>query len=119
MPARRMAGPCDVGMLYWTTNSNIPSCGADYRFAKSSMVCQQALTQLQGAGSYTDTFAQYRTGKGKDSGKWKWDNLDLDDPDHDVECKADFGKHGGGTDPATNPYPRSGSHMFHEQPVHE
>ncbi len=99
-------GPCDLDMFYWTTSSSIPSCDDEYRFEKSSMVCKQALTQLEGAGSYTDTFAQYR----RTDSKWKWNTLDRDDEDHDVECKSDFGVHGGGSNPATNPYPRSGSH---------
>jgi len=104
-PEETYGGPCELDMYYWTTNSGIPKCSDRYRFRKSSMVCNQGLTQLSASGSYTDTMAMYR----KNNGKWKWQTLHRDEEDRAVECKSDSGKHGYGGDPEDEPYARSGS----------
>ncbi|MDJ0939074.1 MAG: PilC/PilY family type IV pilus protein [Woeseiaceae bacterium] len=97
-------GPCDSDMLYWTTNSGIPKCGAEYKFRKSSFVCAQGWSQL-GSGSYTDTMAMYR----KRKGNWKWRTISRSQVDKAVECRADSGVHGYGGDPEDEPYARSGN----------
>lgn len=96
-------GPCDTGKYYWSTNSNIPSCGTQYRIRKSSFVCDSGIAQARAAGSYTDTMAMYR----KRSGKWRWQQLHRKRTEELVECKADSGIHGAGSDPGALPYARS------------
>ena len=97
-------GPCDLSQYYWSTNSSIPSCGSSYRFNKSVFYCQQGVDQLEGAGSYTDTMAMYRSS----SGKWKWRTLNRWETNRAVECRADSGVHGYGANPGDEPYARSG-----------
>ena len=99
-------GPCDLSRYYWTTNSSIPNCGSSYRFYKSVFYCQQGIDQMQNAGSYTDTMAQYRSS----SGRWKWRTLNRWESNRAVECKADSEVHGHPTDnPTGKPYARRGN----------
>lgn len=98
-------GPCDRDMLYWTTNSGIPKCGDQYRFKKSSFVCNQGWTQVSAAGSYTDTMAMYR----KNKGKWRWRTIDRKEEERAVECRADAGIHGYGASATTEPYAQGGA----------
>jgi type IV pilus assembly protein PilY1 len=98
-------GPCDLSRYYWSTNSSIPSCGSSYRFNKSVFYCQQGIDQLENAGSYTDTMAMYRSY----SGKWKWRTMNRWETNRAVECRADSGVHGYGSDPDDEPYARSGN----------
>ncbi|HNP37141.1 MAG TPA: PilC/PilY family type IV pilus protein [Woeseiaceae bacterium] len=99
------SGPCNLNRYYWTTNKGIPSCGSNYQFDKTAFVCNQGKTQISAAGSYTDTMAMYR----KSSNKWKWNTLHKNHTSDAVECKSDSGIHGAGSNPADEPYARSGS----------
>ncbi len=89
------SGACDNGYYYWSKNSNLPSCTGSKlrRFEKSYFVCDQGVTQISDAGSYTDTMAQYR----KRRGKWKWQTISRSKTQSYVECAADSGVHGDGT----------------------
>ena len=106
-PNQVYTGPCNLDYFYWTTNSGIPNCGSSYRFRRSAFVCEQGLTQIAGAGSYTDTMSMYR----KSSGKWKWRTINRYLTDNAVECRADEGVHGYGSNPHVEPYPRAGSNV--------
>ena len=88
-------GSCDDNYYYWTTNSSIPSCTGNNirRFLKDRFACAQGVTQIDDAGSYTDTMAMYR----KRRGSWKWRTLSRSETDKYVECAADSGVHGGGS----------------------
>lgn len=86
-------GSCSRNRLYWTTSGGTPSCGSDKNIAKSSFVCAQGLAQAAAAGSYTDTMAQYR----RRNGKFKWRTIRSGDSSSPVECRADSGQHGNGT----------------------
>jgi len=103
-PKQSYSGPCDSNMFYWTTNSGVPQCGDRYRFEKSAFVCQQGLTQMS-SGSYTDTMAMYR----KRKGSWRWRTINRNTTNRAVECKADSGVHGYGSNATDEPYARSGS----------
>ncbi|MDH3408108.1 MAG: PilC/PilY family type IV pilus protein [Gammaproteobacteria bacterium] len=100
-------GPCDLSRYYWTTNSSIPSCGGEYQFNKSVFYCQQGINQLDSAGSYTDTMAMYRYRRGS----WKWQRLSRSETNRAVECKADSGEHGYGSNPKDEPYAQAGSNI--------
>lgn len=106
---------CDDDYLYWTTGNSIPNCQSQYRIKKTSFVCAQGLTQLDDAGSYTDTMAQYREGtyrrRGRtySDGKYKWRELGRSNSSSAVECKADSGNHGYGSDPDEEPYAQAGT----------
>lgn len=99
---------CNDDYLYWTTGSSIPNCGSEYRIRKEAFVCAQGWTQMSNAGSYTDTMAMYRP---NNKGKWKWRQLNKSQNDKAVECKADSGKHGAGSNPTTLPYAQAGTNI--------
>lgn len=101
--ALNYSGPCDSDKYYWATNSNIPSCGDQYKIRKSSFVCESGIEQARMAGSYTDTMAMYRSRRGT----WRWQQLSRRRTQELVECKADSGIHGTGSDPGNLPYANS------------
>lgn len=98
-------GPCDQNLYYWSTNSSVPNCGGEREVKKSFFVCDQGITQIKAAGSYTDTMGMYR----KKKGKWKWRTLDKKKDDEYVECKQDSSVHGYGATPGNEPYAQSGN----------
>ena len=102
------SGDCDSDKYYWTTGSSIPTCGGQYKISKSAFLCNQGLIQIADAGSYTDTMAMYRPNK---NGNWKWRTPSKSKVDKAVECEADSGKHGYGSDPEDEPYARIGSNV--------
>ena len=102
------SGPCQSNMLYWTTNSSLPTCGSQYRIYKTSFVCQQGWDQINDSGSYTDTMSMYRP---NNKGKWKWRTLHRNTNNRAVECSEDSGVHGSGSNPAQEPYARAGTNV--------
>lgn len=98
-------GGCNDSYYYWTTGTKIPNCGSSYRIKKAAFYCQQGITQLSAAGSYTDTMSMYRPSKGK----WKWRQLDRNSDSYAVECKEDSGVHGASSAPVPNTYARVGT----------
>ncbi len=98
-------GPCDTDKYYWSTNSNIPSCGTYYKINKTAFVCESGTAQARAAGSFTDTMAMYRSRYGN----WRWQQLSRSRTQELVECKADSGIHGSGPKPGDAPYARSSS----------
>ncbi len=104
-PNQVYTGSCNLDYYYWTTNSGIPNCGGQYRFRKSAFVCEQGVVQARDSGSYTDTMSMYR----KSGNKWKWRTINRNLTNNAVECRADEGVHGYGSDPEDEPYPRAGS----------
>ena len=106
-PNINYSGSCDDDYYYWTTNSSIPKCSGNNvrRFRKDRFACEQGITQIADAGSYTDTMAQYRRRKGT----WKWRTLSRHQTDKYVECAADSGVHGGGN--PSELYARIGSNV--------
>ena len=101
-------GGCNDNYYYWTTSSNIPNCGSDYRIEKTSFLCDQGVTQINASGSFTDTMAQYRP---NNKGKWKWRKLNKNRDTNGVECKEDSGEHGYGSNPTAEPYAQSGTNV--------
>ena len=99
-------GGCDDDYYYWTTGSSIPNCGSEYRIKKTAFLCEQGRTQILNAGSYVDTMAQYRLNK---KGKRKWRPIGRTNSTNGVECKADSGEHGYGSNPADEPYAQAGT----------
>jgi len=97
-------GPCDTDKYYWATNSNIPTCGDQYKILKTAFVCDSGIDQARAAGSYTDTMAMYRSRRGK----WGWRQLSRSRTTELVECKADSGIHGTGSSAGDQPYARAG-----------
>ena len=69
VPGQSYSGAgCDDNYIYWTTGTSIPDCDSDYRVKKAAFYCEQGMTQMAAAGSYTDTMAMYRP---NNKGKWK------------------------------------------------
>jgi len=99
---------CDDNYFYWTTKTSIPNCKSEYRIKKSYFQCDQGWTQLNAAGSYTDTMSMYRPNS---KGKWKWRQLSKSRNSNDVECKSDSGDHGKGSDPGDKPYAQAGTNI--------
>jgi len=102
------SGSCESDKYYWTTGSTIPTCGDQYKIDKTALLCQQGLTQMADAGSYTDTMAMYRQNW---KGVWKWRTPSKSQTDKAVECEADSGIHGYGATAETEPYARIGSNV--------
>ncbi len=98
-------GNCNDDYLYWTTGTSIPTCTSEYRIKKGAFLCQQGWSQINTAGSYTDTMAMFRPNK---KGTWKWRQLNKKRDENGVECKADSGVHGFGNDPSDEPYALAG-----------
>ncbi len=107
-PNKIYDGNCESDKYYWTTGSTIPTCGSQYKIEKTAFVCQQGLTQMADAGSYTDTMAMYRPNW---KGVWKWRTPSKSQQDKAVECEADSGVHGYGNNAQNEPYARIGSNV--------
>ena len=103
-PNQTYTGDCESDKYYWTTGSDIPTCGNQYKIYKTMFYCQQGLTQMADAGSYTDTMAMYRSKKGK----YQWRTPSKSKVDKPIECEADSGVHGYGANAATEPFARIG-----------
>ncbi len=90
------ADGCDANSLYWTDVDVIPDCSDDGNtqlIAKSSFACRAARGQLIGIGSYTGTMVQHRAA-GEVS---RWQELEPGNSSDLVECQADSGVHGDGS----------------------
>ncbi len=107
-PGTTYSGSCDSDKYYWTTGSEPPSCSSDFKFYKTSFVCEQGVIQVAASGSYTDTMAQYRPNK---KNKWKWRQPKAGDLLRWVECEEDSGDHGFWTNPTGEPYARAGTNV--------
>jgi len=107
-PLTTYPGSCDSSMYYWTTGSEPPNCSSNYKFSKTSLVCQQGWVQLAASGSYTDTMAMYRP---NNKGKWKWRQPKNGLTNYAVECEEDSGIHGYGVTALTEPYARAGTNV--------
>ena len=109
-PSKVYSGPCNLSRYYWNTSSTIPSCKneyqSEYQFDKSAFVCEQGVVQARASGSYTDTMSMYRE---NNKGRWKWRTMSRTRSNRAVECKADSGKHGYGSNPSVEPYAQAGT----------
>lgn len=92
------AGDCDTDSLYWTDVDVTPDCsaGGNTQFVEqASFVCISAMGQLDGIGSYSDTFVQYRPTIVPAISRWQ--DLEPGNNTGLLECQADAGVHGDGT----------------------
>ncbi len=101
-------GNCNDDYYYWTTGTSVPECKSDRRIRKPYFACQQGLTQMAAAGSYTDTMSMYRP---NNKGKWKWRTLHRNRDSNVVECKSDSGVHGSGSTASSQPFARAGTNV--------
>jgi type IV pilus assembly protein PilY1 len=91
-------GECDRANIYWTDVDVIPDCSdeANTQFvAKTAFVCAAASGQLTGIGSYTGTMVQHRETGAPDVSRWL--ELQPGNASDKVECQADSGIHGDGS----------------------
>ncbi len=98
-------GTCESDKYYWTTSNDIPTCGSQYKIFKEWFFCQQGITQIADAGSFTDTMAMYRSRKGK----LAWRTPSKTKTSNPIECKEDSGEHGYGANATAEPYALIGS----------
>ena len=98
-------GACDPTRIYWTDIDVQPVCDAgNLNYVEgTAFVCDFASNQIAGIGSYTDTMIQYRDGgtAGGDATLADvntWQTLASGYHTQPVECQADRGSHGDGTD---------------------
>ena len=92
------AGDCDSSKFYWTDIDVIPDCATTQNIIdRDRYVCAFSRNQIAGIGSYTDTMIQYRD-DGVDGSSSLWQTLAPGFASSYVECQADDGKHGDGTD---------------------
>jgi type IV pilus assembly protein PilY1 len=91
-------GDCVADNVYWTDVDVTPDCSDENNtqfVAKSAFVCDAANGQLMGIGSYSDTMVQHReTGV---ANVFRWQELQPGRNTDRVECQADSGLHGDGT----------------------
>ena len=101
-PTTTYSGSCVNTRYYYSTNGNPPTCSTNYYIETSSFYCNDAATALgtSGTGYYVGRFARYRNGRSSDY----WTSLYSRDHTSEVECEADYGEHGNGTD-TVNLYP--------------
>ena len=105
-PATTYAGTCDPTRYYWGTTGSLPDCSTTKQYISiSQLKCDDASSALgtSGSGYYNARLARYVNAATDDY----WAPL-ADNTTEDVECAADFGKHGDGVD-TSNLYPASQS----------
>jgi type IV pilus assembly protein PilY1 len=103
------SGDCDQGSFYWTDVELEPDCATTQNVINPNrFVCASAQRQIEGIGSFTNTMIQYRTSAGSSAALWQ--TLAPGNGDAFVECQADSGIHGDGTDP-TRLWAASGSNL--------
>lgn len=97
--AQIYGGACDTSKFYWTEVDVVPDCATTQNVIDDGAFhCQIARNQMQGIGSYSDVFVQYRDG-GKDGnsiGPKLWQYLAPGYASSPVECQQDSGVHGDG-----------------------
>jgi type IV pilus assembly protein PilY1 len=96
------AGDCDPTKFYWTDVDVTPDCATTKNIIDADkFVCEFSRNQIAGIGSYTDTMIQYRDGgvDGTSGDSFLWQTLAPGYTASYVECQADSGVHGDGTDP--------------------
>ncbi len=106
-------GECDSERNYWLDVENAdPDCDETEQYIdKDNFFCDAAINQLNGLGSISTTFVQYRDGgpDGTSSGPKKWQSLAAGYNSEPVECQADAGIHGDGR--ATHLWAKAGSNL--------
>ncbi len=101
-PATTYTGDCVATRYYWSNNGNVPDCSTTNQYISTSQFkCDDASSALgaSGSGYYNGRLARYLNAATDDY----WTKL-VDNTTEDVECAADYGKHGDGVD-TTKLYP--------------
>ena len=92
-------GACAPDKYYWTDVDVTPDCATTSNIIDGDKYyCDFSMRQIDGIGSYTDTMIQLRP-TGNDPDENSWQNLKAGFNANPVECQADSGKHGDGSDP--------------------
>ena len=106
-------GVCDSERNYWLEIEGVdPDCTVTTQYIdKDNFFCDAAINQLNGLGSISTTFVQYRDGgpDGTSSGPKKWQTLAAGYDSEPVECQTDAGVHGDGR--ATHLWAKAGSNL--------
>jgi len=117
-PGSSFVPKCATDRVYYQSGTNPdPKCGSNLKyFNLDQLDCKSAVEAFKSGGRYIDHLVQYDPDtligkvKGKltviDTGE-RWEQLDSLHPDRSVECLADQGKFGQGTD-ETKPYHADG-----------
>ncbi len=92
------AGGCDPDKYYFTDVDVTPDCATSTNIIDGDKYfCDFATLQIDGIGSYTDTHIQLRP-TGSDPDENSWQELKPGFSSNPVECRADSGRHGDGSD---------------------
>ncbi len=101
-PGTTYSGSCSTGRVYWSTNGSPPSCSSSNWFPTAANQCQSSLGALQSSGFYNASAAMWRQGWFLffATGNTVWQALDthFQGTSNYVECAADAGLYGQGTD---------------------
>lgn len=100
--AMTYTGACDSNLIYWRTHGYPDCANTDRYFEKSYLKCDAASGPLARNGYYPDEMAQYNPNTKQ------WGVIKDTAHQRDVECRADWGKHGDGVD-TSKVYPRDGN----------
>lgn len=97
-------GDCDADKIFWTSNEALPNCdaGNDRFVDKAAFACKKAKRQIDGIGLFQDLLVQYRA---DNTGASRWEKLEQGNAADIVECQADSGFDGDGS----NPYAQAGT----------
>ena len=112
--ARVYDGDCDNNRVYWVEEGDdapeeCDSADEEWVFPEA-FICQQGWNVLEVEGQYTDRMARYR------ANREEWKDLRSKKYTHPVECAADVGRHGDGTN-ELRVYPAEDDHApFHTEP---
>lgn len=105
-PTQTYSGSCDASRIYWDTRGRAPSCSTSNWFQATLNTCQDSKASLStGSGIYLGKLASYEPGRCRrgSCAPSTWDNLGTRNTANIVECQADWGNHGDGTN--SNYYP--------------
>lgn len=93
------AGDCDPDKYYFTDVDVTPDCATSTNIIDGDKYfCDFATKQINGIGSFTDTHIQLRP-TDSDASKNSWQELKPGFSSNPVECQADSGSHGDGSEP--------------------
>ncbi|MBI3562264.1 MAG: pilus assembly protein PilY [Gammaproteobacteria bacterium] len=110
-PTITYSGSCNSSNIYWSSTGKPVTCSTANYFSATSNQCSDSKTALgsTGAGFYVGNLARYKVSvskKGVDNSVWS--SFSSSDHTANVECAADNGKFGNGTDTA-KPYAANAS----------
>ena len=109
-PATTYTGTCSSTNVFWSTSGTPPACTTSNYFAATANTCNDSAGALatNSTGFYVGRLARYKVSASKKGANTStWTTFSNTDHTSQVECEADYSKHGDGID-ASKLYPANG-----------